>query len=65
MGAMGRVRFLKSNLFFSPIPFLSDFGGKGMGACSSINNHKTSGLLRGCHENFDPLKFFVYVLNIV
>jgi len=32
MGAMKRARFLKSNLFISPTPFVSDFGGKDMGA---------------------------------
>jgi hypothetical protein len=32
MGAMGRARFIESNLSLSPTPFVSDFGGKGMGA---------------------------------
>jgi hypothetical protein len=32
MGAMGRVRFLESNLFFCPTPFLNDFSEKNMGA---------------------------------
>jgi hypothetical protein len=30
MGAMGKARFLESNLSFCPTPFLNDFGGKGM-----------------------------------
>jgi len=31
MGAMGKTRFLESNLFLCPTPFLNDYGGKGMG----------------------------------
>jgi hypothetical protein len=65
---MGEARFLESNLFFSPIPFVSGFGGKGMGAwslCSFINNHMTNALLRGSHKSSDPLKSFAYILNIV
>ncbi len=32
LGVMGKARFLKFDLSLSPTPFLSDFGGKGMGA---------------------------------
>jgi hypothetical protein len=32
MGIMGRIRFLESNLFLCPTPFLSDYGEKSMGA---------------------------------
>jgi hypothetical protein len=68
IGAMGRARFLESNLFLFPTPFLSDFGGKGMGAlslCSFINYQRTNGFLRRSHESFDPLKSFVFIMNIV
>ncbi len=68
MGAKGRTRFLESNLSLYLTLSLNDFSGKGMGAwsqCSSINNHRTSELLKGSQESYDPLKSLVYILNIV